>query len=141
VHRQLLLGFAVVLLLGAQAADKDEDKMQGTWTFVSAEKGGEKAPEDEIKKLKVTIKGNELIIGDGKRDEKATFKLDSSKKPKALDVTPPRDDKPVLGIYELDGDNLKMCWRKGGGERPTKFASEPKSDLMLLVLKREKKKE
>jgi uncharacterized protein (TIGR03067 family) len=130
----------VTLFLGAQAAQKDEEKMQGTWTVVSAEKDGARAPEEAIQGMKVVIQGKELTIQHKGRNEKLTFKLDASKKPKVIDMTHPRDKgENVPGIYELDGNNLKMCWRKGGGERPTKFAAEAKSGLMMMVLKREKK--
>jgi hypothetical protein len=46
----------------------------------------------------------------------------------------------VLGIYELKGDDLKICFvHGGGGERPTDFASKEGTAQSLIVLKREKK--
>ncbi|MBY0527653.1 MAG: TIGR03067 domain-containing protein [Gemmataceae bacterium] len=129
----------VVLLLGAQAAPKDEEKFEGSWTVTAAEKRGKKVDEDELKKMKITIKGSTISIGDGKRDESAEFKLDATKKPKTMDIIPGKEDKPVLGIYDLDGDTLKMCWARPGGERPSKFATDADSNTFLLVLKRAKK--
>ena len=39
-----------------------------------------------------------------------------------------------LGIYLLDGDNLKICF--SGSKRPTEFVTKPKSGTALIVLKR-----
>ncbi len=73
------------------------------------------------------------------RRKKGTFKLDPSKKPKAMDLTLEKKGKKetALFIYELDGDNLKLCWRKPGGKRPTHFTSKDTGGLMIL--KRNKK--
>ena len=45
----------------------------------------------------------------------------------------------MLGIYELKDDELKICFAKGGGERPTEFLSKAGTEQSLVVLKREKK--
>ena len=38
----------------------------------------------------------------------------------------------VLGIYDLDGDNLKLCWNKSG-DRPTEFVSKADSSTFLAA--------
>jgi RNA polymerase sigma factor (sigma-70 family) len=77
---------------------------------------------------------------------KGKFKLDISKSPKAIDLKivealAPNEDnegKTVLGIYALDGDDLKLCLATPGEEdRPTKLAGEAGKHV-LLTLKREK---
>src|SRR5216683_738618 len=57
---------AVVLLVGADtqkddAVKNEAAKLQGTWRVVSAERDGSPAPEDEIKKITIAIKGDKLI--------------------------------------------------------------------------------
>jgi uncharacterized protein (TIGR03067 family) len=78
---------------------------------------------------------------------KCKFKLDISKSPKAIDLEiveapAPNEDKEgktSLGIYALDGDDLKLCLASPGEEdRPTKLAGEAGRHV-LLTLKREKK--
>ena len=144
MHWQLL---TVVLVVAAPAPPekdkKDEEKIQGTWTIVSAQSGGENKPADETKAIKFIIKGDLITIQDPKREEKATFKLDSTKKPKTIDLIPSEKEgkgEPVLGIYELKDDDLKICFVHGGkGGRPTEFASKADTNLSLIVLKRAKK--
>jgi uncharacterized protein (TIGR03067 family) len=134
-------------LLAANAAQddlakKDLDSLQGVWRFISFVSDGRPRPEEELKGLKLTIKGNKWIEveGDNKGLE-STIKLDPSKKPKAIDITAlagPAKGKPSLGIYSIEGDTLKTCaYNTGGSERPTEFKAI--DGVNLFVLKREKR--
>jgi len=144
MHWQLL---TVVLLVAASAPPEkektDEENMQGNWTVVSREFMGRKAPEAELKALKVTIKDGTMTMDDGTKKHKITYKLDPSKKPKAIDLTnlDGKDGKDLTrAIYELDDDNLKICWSEKDPEyRATKFASDEASAQIMIVFKREKK--
>ena len=42
----------------------------------------------------------------------------------------------VAGIYELDGDTLKVCYAHGKKERPKEFKTAPGSGLALVIYKR-----
>ena len=71
-----------------------------------------------------------------------TQKLDPSKSPKAIDVTMtegPNKGAVMLGIYEFDGDTLKVCFDPQGKKRPTEFKSPPDSANFVNVHKRVKK--
>jgi uncharacterized protein (TIGR03067 family) len=113
---------------------------------VQTERGGRKPPADKLKSLKVVIKGNTLRMSDDQGGESGTFKLNRAKKPHEIDLVfkeGPKGDveRTALGIYELDGDNLKLAWRKDGGPRPTEFATvKGERTSELLVLKKEKGK-
>jgi uncharacterized protein (TIGR03067 family) len=135
---------ALLIVLSGVSGDekKDDEKIQGNWTVVSREFIGKKTPEAELKALKVTIKDGTITMDDGKKKEKIPYKLDPSKKPKAIDLanTGIESKETTLGIYELDGDTLKMCWsEKDPKHRATKFASDKDSGQTMIVLKREKK--
>jgi hypothetical protein len=41
-----------------------------------------------------------------------------------------------LGIYELDGATLKVCFDTAGQQRPTEFKSEPGSGVLVAVCNR-----
>jgi uncharacterized protein (TIGR03067 family) len=140
-----LLG--LVLVAGALWADdptkQGPAQLQGTWKVVSAWQRGEQSPAERVANLRLVIEGDRLIIkeGDKPSDEKATFKLDPKQKPPAIDIIPDgKADRTVPGIYELKGDELKLCWNKGGKEgRPAEFVSRPDTRNVLWILKREKK--
>jgi uncharacterized protein (TIGR03067 family) len=126
------------------AAKKDLQALQGTWTAVIVERNGQKAPEDVLKNFKVVIKGDKMIINVDGDNRTSTFKLDPSKKPRALDNTPeegPKKGVSLPAIYELDGDALKICFDNEGvsDKRPSEFKTTLGSGLSLFVLKREKK--
>jgi uncharacterized protein (TIGR03067 family) len=132
---------------GARADDKaDVEKelktFQGTWTFESVEAGGKKLPADQFKGMTVTFEGDKYSVKKGdKVVEAATQKLDPSKSPKTLDakVTDgPNKGAVILGIYEISGDTLKVCFDPEGKKRPTEFKGESGSQT-LVVHKRVKK--
>jgi uncharacterized protein (TIGR03067 family) len=138
-----------LVLLGADASKddavkKDLEALQGTWTAVIVERNGQKAPQEVLKNFKVVIEGDKMIINPDSDNRTSTFKLDPSKKPKAMDNTPEQGPKKGVGlptIYELEGDTLKICFDNEGvsDKRPTEFKTTPGSGLALFVLKREKK--
>jgi uncharacterized protein (TIGR03067 family) len=141
---QPLALIAVVFLAGADAgkddaAKKEIDKFQGTWVVVSAEREGQ--PLDDIKDDKVTFSGDKMTIKTKMRDQEGTFKLDPTKKPKAIDIKPSEGSEKgqtIQGIYSLEGDRLKFCFARDGKERPSEFATKAGSGLMMVELKRAK---
>ena len=139
----ILLAAVVVIMLNSagsaqdkKAVDDDNKKIEGTWTVVSIEPTAK--TKEDLARMKIMIKDGSIIIKDGDvLVEKQTFKLDPSKKPKQIDIK--AEDERLPGIYELDGDNLKLCVTEGKGTpRPTKFAPDDKTEAVLVVLKRQK---
>ena len=132
---------------GARANDKADvekeiKKFQGTWTFESVQAGGKEVPAAEFKGITVTFEGDKYTVKKGDEViQAATQKLDPSKSPKALDVTVaegPNKGAVMLGIYEISGDTLKVCFDPEGKKRPTQFKSASGSQT-LVVHKRVKK--
>lgn len=124
-------------------AAKEMKKFQGTWTFESSEAGGQKMPADELKTLVLVFDGAKHTVKKGAEViQTGTQTIDPSKSPKAIDVTiteGPSKGAVMLGIYEIDGDTLKVCFDFGGKQRPTEFKSPPGSQTFYNVHKRAKK--
>jgi uncharacterized protein (TIGR03067 family) len=152
VNLRIISILTVALVLGADtqkddAVKSESNKLQGTWRIVSAEREGTNAPDDEIKKTTLIIKGDKLTVkkteNAAKPEEKTyemSFTLDPTKNPKWIDVTytdGERTGESSLGIYELNDDSLKICMSRGT-TRPSEFESKPESQRHLMVLKREK---
>ena len=134
----LAVVFASAGVVAGGDAKADLKKFEGTWSVVSAKKGGKDAPEDEkIQDVRLTFAGDKLTIKHGERTMEGTFKIDPAKKPAQIDIT--MMDKGVEGIYRFTkGGMLQLCFNEPGGGRPTEFKSPEDSKTMILVLKRAK---
>jgi uncharacterized protein (TIGR03067 family) len=122
------------------AAKKDQEKLQGEWTLASGQREGQDFPEELVKSLKRTMKDDTFTITrDGEALAKGKFKLDPTKKPKAIDISLDTSDMSVKGIYELEGDTFKLCYAAPGEDRPKEFVSKADSGITLAVWKRVKK--
>ena len=123
--------------------EKELKKFQGIWTFASVEAGGKEVPADALKGVTVTFNGDKYTVKNGDAViQTATQKPDPSKSPKTLDVTVtdgPNKGTVILGIYEIDGDTLKVCFDPEGKKRPTEFKTVADSQVTLVVHKRVKK--
>jgi uncharacterized protein (TIGR03067 family) len=142
------VGFAAPGGSGTLAHDKADlvkelRKFQGAWTFESSEAGGKELPAGELNGLVLTFEGDKHTVKKGDEVIQAgTQKLDPSKSPKAIDVTITEGVNKgavMLGIYEINGDTLKVCFDAAGKKRPTQFKSTPGSETFVNVHKRLKK--
>src|SRR5262249_42661768 len=114
-------------------------RLQGAWKAVSYEVDGR---DDVIilpETFTFTFKGDTFSFPWLDVKIAGTFKIDSAKKPKVIDLST-EDAKGMgrHGIYELEDDTLKLCF---GEERPKEFKTKPDSGGWILVLKREKERD
>ena len=145
----VLAALAIVCMAmgqGKDEAEKDLDKMQGSWRVVSWQMADEKKAGDEVKKMNFTVKRNTLIYDTGvarkKGEGEGTIKLDP--KTKALDWTLTDLGATVNAIYELKDDDLKIGFGNDSPirpQRPTRMVMGKEDVVWLLVLKREKPKD
>jgi uncharacterized protein (TIGR03067 family) len=133
----LLLGSLAALAQGEGASKSDAAKIEGTWQVEELTIGGEKM--EVPTGMVAVVKGGTFQVRCGELAEpKVTLKLDESKKLKEVDFMAGRERVVGSGIYEIEGDRLRICYA-GAGKRPGKFASEKGSGVRLLVLKRKAK--
>jgi internalin A len=121
------------------AIKKDLELLKGAWVATSYVKDTKPAAEADLKMLKLTIDGDQASFTKGKDVRKSTYKLDPTQKPKALDIVMidgPDKGKTLLGIYEIKGDEFKICLAVLDKPRPKEFAAKP--ETILETWKREK---
>jgi len=138
-----LVVIGVVMAADDAPAPDDAKLLQGTWILVGFEVNG-KSIGDAVRGvgIKVTFKDREVMFsgkGAGGKDGPltGTFQLDPSKKPKTIDTTINKEVEP--GIYQLEGDTLKLCTARAGGERPKEFKTGEGDGTRLFVFQRESK--
>jgi uncharacterized protein (TIGR03067 family) len=121
-------------------ARADLDKLQGTWTLVVMEHEGESAPAEEFKGWTATYEGNRLTLRAGEEvRRRGLVTLDAGRKPKAMntwDKDGPFEDQTVPGIYEIDGDTLRVCFARPGEDRPREFTTKRGTGILYCVYKR-----
>lgn len=144
--------FAAVIFVGVlsvmtvSAADpppaKDLDKLQGKWQVMTFAIGDQVFKRGGDVGIWKTVFDAELFFKDdrfgttGYSNSKVV--LDVTREPKQ--ITLPDDDGKLVfrGIYELDGDTLKVCMNGDGNDvrRPEEFTTKKGTPLLLITLKK-----
>jgi uncharacterized protein (TIGR03067 family) len=110
-------------------------RFEGTWRLV--ERDGEDLSRRDGPPVRLTITGNRLVDQTG--DDvtgRGLFWFDPMKRPAPINLTRGDGAGPYLGIYEFDGDLLRLCLAVGDAPRPEALAFEP-DRRRLLVYRRE----
>ena len=122
-------------------AESDAQKLEGTWKPQSAEMAGAQYPQKVLDTMTLVLKGETYLVDVGGQKDEGKCKHDSAKSPKTLDITGtngPNEGKTFLAIYELKGDELKVCYDLSGDSRPTEFATKAGTQLFLVNYRRVK---
>jgi RNA polymerase sigma-70 factor (ECF subfamily) len=137
--------------------DKDFDSLQGTWNIETMGWGDDSLPKELMKGYKFVFAGNKLTweaaigmtrqsggkisVADGAYP--GDFKIDPSKKPMEIDIIlhlkqrGATVDKTCRGIYEIEGDALKMYYYSvDTGRRPIEFSSKGDRKIGYITLTR-----
>jgi uncharacterized protein (TIGR03067 family) len=84
--------------------------------------------------MSVVFKGQAMLFRTPAGEQQTEATLYPSKQPKWIDTKDKKYGDTMEGIYELNGDTLKMCLGRPG-KRPEKFAVTGPNER-LIVLKR-----
>jgi uncharacterized protein (TIGR03067 family) len=128
-----------LFLFAGCGSKSDKEAIQDVWKVVSSEEGGH-SPTDPRKKSLCLVDA-EVGLFTLYADESPTrltfkMKIDPAKSPKQIDLD--WDGLVQPGIYELKGDDLKICYDQAGKTRPADYKTSAGDKVLLLVLKRKK---
>ena len=121
-----------------EAAPDDLKRLQGGWEMVRVESEGMLSPALG----RWVFKGSVVQAGYTGADLRpiGSVKLDSSKRPKHLDLAGTNggaNSEAIPGIFKLDKDRLIICLGpKGTTERPEDFVAPPGSNWTVLTFMR-----
>jgi uncharacterized protein (TIGR03067 family) len=124
-----------------KAKAKDTDAIVGSWKIDKFDSGGGPGgpPKELLDSMRLTfLKDGKMEMSGGPGGEKMAgeFKLDPAAKLKTIDLV--REGKTAAGIYELDGDTLKLCIAEPpGSARPAEMKADGKG-IAVVTLKRVK---
>lgn len=125
------------------ASQRDRRRLEGTWRIVALEINGNKAQDQDARKLTV-VNGPGVtwrLLSEGQEVARGTNSLDSAHKPSAIDITITEGGgkgNVHRGIYELGEKTRRLCIAAVGKERPATFAAPAGSEQILVQFEREK---
>ena len=131
---------ASVIALAANPAD-DTKEVQGSWTPIKADLGGQPVPEAVLKSISLKLEKGKYEVSVGGATDKGTYTLDSTTKPKSMTVAGsegPNAGKTFPAIYELKGGTLRICYDLSGTKRPSEFKSVAGTRFYLVTYSRKK---
>jgi uncharacterized protein (TIGR03067 family) len=131
--------------LGQKAAEEKkgpkrwDKELEGDWELVSLVFSGTKLPGAPVVRItEDTIN----VKSEGRTIRRIPIEIYPTVKPRAIDLGTPilRERGPSSpGIYEVNGDELRICYAGPGKERPTEFTSERDSECFLITFRRIKR--
>jgi uncharacterized protein (TIGR03067 family) len=115
-------------------------ELEGEWRMIAGIMNGKAMDESMVKWVKRVTHGTETAVHAGPQVMmKAEFTSDPSQSPKTIDylnTAGAHKGKKQQGIYELRGDELKVCIAAPGAPRPTKLESTPGDGSTLTIWER-----
>jgi uncharacterized protein (TIGR03067 family) len=127
---------------GRAKAEKQAPQLHGVWLCESEAVGGKLSAKPERKIRLVLLKDGEFVYVSAPLVVYGTYRVDESGSPSKIDLTitsssvPAVKDKVMLGVYAIDGDQLKFC--RGFKDRPADFTTKAGGDLVSQIYGREK---
>ena len=145
----LMLGLTLAVAADkpAQGAKEVTDALSGYWDVTAAERDGVPSKQ-RLPYTRLVFTGDRLTVtrverpGEAKSPkEQNDARCKINPKSTGIEVTflnGPDQQKTFYGVYEMNGDDLKVCWGENKDKRPTATSTEKGSGTLLLILKRGK---
>jgi uncharacterized protein (TIGR03067 family) len=116
------------------------EPLQGEWSMVSGSMDGQPFEKSLVKVGKRITTGNETSVLFGPQVyTKAKFTVDPAKAPKTIDLLHSHggaQGQMQYGIYEIDGNTLRLALGSPGQDRPTDYSARPGAGHTVVTWKR-----
>lgn len=141
----LVSALGLLAVLGCGPADDGSAQLKGSWTGVKSVSGDAGSSAINLEKTTLTFRDTEFEMeSDGVVEIAGSWITYPNTQPKQIDLVIARGPgalagKVWQGIYEIEGDQLKLCHIQAFADRttrPTTFVPEPET---LLTTYRRKK--
>ena len=123
-----------------EAVEKELQRLQGTWEQVSVEANGQKEGFARGLAPLFTIRGDTYAVEVGGRIlERGRVKVYPAGNPRQSDLIAQDGTaraKIYPAIHEIKGDELRTCFSRNGGNRPTAFTSGAEGGYTVNVYRR-----
>lgn len=115
----------------------DHDRLQGKWVPISVKFRGEDLTAEQLSRMAIELNGDRAALTDPDSGVAQTgrFSIDATRSPKHIDFIAPDASERMPGIFEFDGEQLKLAWCDGDYARPPDFEPAQTPDHMTAVLK------
>ena len=139
----IILAIVPVIATGCgNSAAPEIQKLQGDWQAVAINENGKTLADDVVRgrNMRIRFDGSAVTMMWG-GPIKGTFSIDPNSQPKALDITmpnPSRDISQLMGIYEWEGERLRVCFTYDTNMRPGEFRVVPPTRGMVVLFERAK---
>jgi uncharacterized protein (TIGR03067 family) len=140
---RILLAAALVsigLALSSPGDDRQPSAkgiLEGDWKLQSVEINAQPLSMEKLQDARLTVRGAQYSLKLADAHLAMSHKLLPAEQPPAMDLTVvegPEKGKAYAAIYKLDGEKLTVCRSIHPGQpRPTEFATQADSGLMLVV--------
>ena len=116
--------------------------LEGEWVMTSAVFNGTPMSDSMVEWTRREMRGNSTTVFAGPQVLiKATFTIDDSTMPHTIDymnMVGANRGKAQAGIFELKGDDLRLCMAATGNARPDDFTSKSKDGRTFTTWRRKK---
>jgi uncharacterized protein (TIGR03067 family) len=113
--------------------------LEGTWAFRTLEIDGQAMPASMLASSRLLFDGDRFRMESPEANYEGIFTIDVEHSPHRIDidfVEGPEAGNRSEGLFELDGDRLKICLGLVGSTRPERFETKPGSGHALEELER-----
>ena len=126
----------------AASTPEQRPPLEGAWAPVAVRVAGQRLEPAELRVRYLLIEGDgyRIIDRSNRVVDSGHYTLNAGLDPAAIDIvgeSGPNAGKTLCAVYQLDGDELTLCYDVEGGERPVSLA--PRRDRAQLLITYERR--